>query len=133
MFRNALVAALISFTFFNLTAQQQIDSLRGILNYSGTDSNTVSTLNKLSREFYLHSNYAKAKEYAEKAKNLGEKISFKKGIATAFKNIGNIYIDQGDYPQALQNELFSLKIWKEIENNYEVANTFSNIGSVYNY
>lgn len=128
------VVTLLALIFLNASGQnKQIDFLLSELKKQKNDSTRVTTYNKISREFYLHGNYSDAKDYAEKAKNLGDKLNYKKGIATAYKNIGNIYIDQGDYPEALQNELSALKIWRELNNNHEVANTYSNIGSVYNY
>ncbi len=68
-------------------------------------------------------------QYYRKALALREKIGDKKGIATSLYNLGkNSY---GDYFQALSYLERSLKIYKELDNKFEVSHTLSDIGTIY--
>ncbi len=109
------------------------DSLLNAMKKTGEDTNKVNLLNQISREFYLQTDYVKAMPYASQAKTLAEKLAFNKGIATALKNMGNIYSDQGAYPKALDCQLAALKIWKELKDQYGTANSLTNVGNIFYY
>jgi len=125
----------ITFSFFNFNAfgqQGKIDSLLSILKASFEDSIKVNTLNELSREFKQNGNNDTALIVAENAKNLADKIKYKKGLANAFGSIGSIYKSQGSYDKALTNYFASLKIKEQVGDKKGIANTHGNIGTVYN-
>ena len=75
----------------------------------------------------------KSLELALQAKELAEKIDFKKGAAYASKNIGLVYLVQAKYIEALQNYEQSLKIFEEIKYDEGIANLLGNIGVIYYY
>ncbi|MEW6774393.1 MAG: tetratricopeptide repeat protein, partial [Bacteroidota bacterium] len=72
-----------------------------------------------------------ALEYYFKALKMDEELGNKNGVARHLGNIGNVYLDQGDYAKALEYYLNSLKINEEIGNKNEVARQLGNIGIVY--
>ena len=55
----------------------------------------------------------------------------KKGLATAYNNIGLIYGDQGEIEKALKHYFLSLKIYEEIKDKKGIAYSYNNIGFVY--
>lgn len=69
--------------------------------------------------------------YAEKAVKLAKEISYKKGEALAYKNIGNSYFWISDYNTAFKNYSISLDIYKGIKDKKGIAILLRNIGSVY--
>ena len=54
------------------------------------------------------------------------------GVAAVSHKIASIYLAQGKYPEALQRDSVSLKIYKELAFKSQVANTLLSIGSVFN-
>ena len=62
---------------------------------------------------------------------INEEIGNKKGIATSYNNIGNVYNAQGNSVEALKNYLASLKLKEEMGNKQGIAISYGNIGNVY--
>ncbi|MEP7169928.1 MAG: tetratricopeptide repeat protein [Bacteroidota bacterium] len=116
------------------TALKNYNAKRTELNktsYNRTDTNLVNILIKLSWEIMNTGDYAKAKQDADDALAISEKIDFKKGIASAYTNIGVIYKVQGNYPDALKMYFAALKIHEEMGNKKGFAGSYSNIGNIY--
>ena len=63
-------------------------------------------------------------------KCLGEKHPH---VASSYHNIGLVYSDQGNYPEALKHLKIGLSIWKEVfgDKGPHVAGGYNNIGGVY--
>ena len=73
----------------NAQSFSKIDSLKNMLNKEKTDTNKCNILNKITT-ICLYTpplDYKMALEYAEKARILSEKISFKTGTAKAYENL----------------------------------------------
>ncbi|MEP7171060.1 MAG: tetratricopeptide repeat protein, partial [Bacteroidota bacterium] len=123
----------LSCLLFQLFAQTQskIDSLETVLKTSKEDTTKVNVLNNLSWELINTAEYAKAKQYADDALAIAEKINFKKGTANAYGNIGIIYYNQGNYPDALKNYFAALKIREEMGGKKGIAACYNNIGLIY--
>jgi adenylate cyclase len=119
----------------NIIANNEHDTVKDtlvlFLQTTKDDTNKVNILNTLSRKLYNIGNYDSSFQYANSANILAEKIAFKRGLATSFKNIGNVYLAQGNYPKALNNYFASLKINEEIDNKIGIATLYNNIGSLY--
>jgi len=130
-----LLPVLILAFFFLLQAvyaQNKVtDSLQQVLQTAKEDTNKVNVLNDLSWENDQSGNYDSALYYAGEAKVLAEQLRFKKGIASAYNNIGSAYADQDNYPEALKNYFASLKIYETLGNQRGVAGNYNNIGLVY--
>lgn len=116
----------------NSFAQQQvIDSLEHVLRNTNEDTVRVNSLNALSKQNIDISDFVMAKQYADSALELAKKLNYKKGIANAHNNIGIVYKNQGNYPEALENYLASLKINEEIGDKKSIAHVYNNMGIVY--
>ncbi|MEO5570381.1 MAG: tetratricopeptide repeat protein [Bacteroidia bacterium] len=116
------------------TAMKNYNATRTELNKTGydiTDSNLVNILNSLSWELKNTGDYVKAKQDADDALVISQKINFKKGTVKAYNIIGNIYMEKGNYPDALKNHIASLKSSKEIGDKKGIATSNYNIGIIY--
>lgn len=119
--------------------QARIDSLISVLGLGKEDTNSVNALNQLSIYNWQTGDYAKSKEYALKALELGKKLKvnndkgWPKGIAIAYANIGTVSWYTGAYPEALKNYLASLKINEELKNKNGIAVSYNNLAIVYLY
>ena len=86
--------------------------------------------------------YEEALRQLTSAKNIYERLlladakrslKVKKKLARTYNNIGNVYINEGNYPKALENYFASLKIKEEIGDKNGIAISYGNIGAVYYY
>jgi tetratricopeptide (TPR) repeat protein len=90
----------------------------------------VNSLLLLSKK-YFNEEPEEAIRIANQARNLAEKIKFKKGEAYALKNIGIGYYMQGKYLETFEHWNKSMKCFDALDDQQGVANILSNIGSVY--
>ncbi len=111
--------------------QHRIDSLLQVLKPAKEDTGKANTLNALSKEFWLTSDYDKAKKYADDALQLSEKINYEKGQAYAYLNIATTLWYQGDFPIALENITVALKISEKINDKKGIAGGYFEIGNIY--
>ncbi len=95
--------------------------------------------------YYAQSKYTEAlKNYMEGLKVAGELqeraknnnnttdlLDSKQAIGAAYTDIGNIYDDEGNHPEALKYELQALKIDQEIGNKFGIGAAYNNIGGIY--
>jgi tetratricopeptide (TPR) repeat protein len=91
----------------------------------------VVNLNDLSKISFLTGNYDSSLYYCNQAKLLSEKISWKKGLAQSFNNLGLVYKNQGIYAEALKNHFAALRLREELDDLKGVASSNNNIGNVY--
>ena len=110
-----------------------IDSVKATLKNGLEDTNTVNTLNFLSKLFDNIGDHDSALIYSDKAVTLSRKLPFKKGLATALKNNGNIFFNQSNNPKALEYYLSALKVFEEIGDKQGVGRCYGNIGNVYQH
>jgi len=88
------------------TALKNYNAIRTEANktsYNTSDSNLVNILNTLSRELFNAGNCTKAKQVADDALAIAQKINFKKGTANAYHIIGITYHYRSNFPDALKN------------------------------
>ncbi|MGZ3921849.1 MAG: tetratricopeptide repeat protein, partial [Bacteroidia bacterium] len=69
--------------------------------------------------------------YSSKALELAQQIGYKKGIAMAYNNLGNLYTSQDNYKKAYEYYSGSLDISKEINDKKGIATGYNNIASLY--
>jgi len=108
-----LVYSLSGFTqkFINLKTYN-VDSLQLLLpDQQGEER--INSLNYLAVSLSFI-NYNHSKQYAEEAMNLSREINYKKGIAAAYRNFGQIYVYQGQYPKALNNYFDALLLYEKL-------------------
>jgi class 3 adenylate cyclase len=123
-----LLLALI--TFAGVGQDRQIDSIKSVISKAQEDSNKVNSLLLLSKK-YFNEEPNEAINVATRARNLAEKIGFKRGEAYALKNIGIGYYMQGKYLETFDYWNQSMVYFDSVGDRQGVANILSNIGSVY--
>ena len=123
---------ILSLDFYFASAQKNTtDSLLQVLKIAAEDTSKANTLNSLSRLKASIGNYDPAIQYAQQALQLSEKILYKKGIATAYNNIGIVYWNKGNFDKAFDVDFKSLKIRMETGDKRGIANSYNNIGLIY--
>jgi tetratricopeptide (TPR) repeat protein len=128
----------ISLSFFLFTsgifAQGQniikLDSLEQALKQAKDDTARIKTLLQLSYE-YDDTDYLKAQEYAQEAKQVAKAASLKKMELIADTNIGNIAIAQGDYKVAATYYFNALKHYEELKDTSGLISLNNNLGAAY--
>lgn len=123
-----LLLALI--TYSGVGQDRQIDSIKSVISKAQEDSNKVNSLLLLSKK-YFNEEPNEAINVATRARNLAEKIGFKRGEAYALKNIGIGYYMQGKYLETFDYWNQSMVYFDSVGDRQGVANILSNIGSVY--
>lgn len=119
-----------------LAQQKRSDSLETVLNAIrrewGTivDTTIVNLLNNVANE-YRTSNPFKALDYCEEAQKYARKLGYKRGIAEAVSNMGNINIQQGNYDRAIEHYLEAFKIYEELAEKQRMALTVNALGIAY--
>jgi signal transduction histidine kinase/Tfp pilus assembly protein PilF len=118
-------------------AESKLDSLYKAFETTSSDTEKVNTLNAISRQLFVTSQFDSALSYAVKADKLSEQCGFKKGQASAWINIGNVKLTLGQRDEALKHYEDALKLQKSLPPESQVkkgmASSYSNIGNVYNY
>ena len=94
------------------------------------DSNTVNHLLEEAKKF-LSDDTSKSINLSLRAREIAQKINFKKGEAYANKNIGLVYYMQGKSVETLNHWNESLRIFEEINDEVGMANMLNNIGAIY--
>ncbi len=122
--------------FYSVQAQnEQIDSLQQALKQlkqrkPKVPRQEVDILTELCWKLN-ESDPKKALSYGIEALALARSSKYTKGEAVALKDIGVLYQYQGNYPQALDHYLQSLKIFEQLQDELGIANVLNNIGIVY--
>lgn len=98
-------ATAIEYARESLEIRQRIDP---------TGEMTARSLNTLGEFYLLQSNLHKAMEYFNSALQINQTNRNKKGIAIMRTNIGNVYLQEGNYKEATNNLLSALEIKKSI-------------------
>jgi len=117
--------------FAQKQGQERIDSLKTELKIIKADTGKVNISNDLCRQFWQSGDYLAAQKYAQDALIYAQKIKYPKGEAEAYRNIGNIYNDRGNYQKALDDHSAALKIYEAIGDSNGIAACYNNIGNVF--
>ncbi|TAL58671.1 MAG: tetratricopeptide repeat protein [Bacteroidetes bacterium] len=133
---------LLSITSLNAQRKVTIDSLLSLIKKDKEDTSKINHLNNLSREYIDVCSYDTGLYYNNAALHLAQQlknstnesiaVQSKKGIAASYGNMGIVYMEQGDYPKALEYYLKALKIVEETGDKNRIAIQLGNIGSIYN-
>ncbi len=121
-----------------LAFTQNIDSLKKELAVCNNDTNKVNILLQLIEIITDDNVWPK---YNDQMLHVSEKLiesenalirrKGQKGLADAYNNIGFIYNNQGDIPNALENFRKSLSMQEKLGDKVGVAESMSNIGVIY--
>jgi len=109
----------------------EIDSLKILLQNAKEDTNKVILLNLLSKKSLISGAQEDFFKYAQTANYLAKKLEYQKGLANSYGVLGLGYFEQGKYPQALKNQLAALKIRESISDKMGMADSYNNIGNVH--
>jgi signal transduction histidine kinase len=138
--RYFLLFILLAINYGVCYAQQdkKIDSLLAVLKIQKNDTDNVRTLIALSKQSLKIFDIPGAKKYQDEALLLAEKKRFKKGIQEAQINSGyiantrgNMFMNKGNYPEALNNYLAALKIFEKYKFIKGIAGSHQNVGHIY--
>ncbi len=110
---------------------RKIDSLKKVLNNESVDTTRVNILNSISANYKNSSDFENGVLYGNKALELAQKSSYRKGEAKAFFNIAAALKSKGDYEAALDYALKSLKIREDLGDKKNIPVNLSEIGSIY--
>jgi class 3 adenylate cyclase/tetratricopeptide (TPR) repeat protein len=114
----------------NKTGQALIDSLRKTLPKLKSDTQKVSTLNKISYELRRF-NPDTGLYFANLALNLAQKIGSKKGEAQAYRFAGINLYRLSDYPRALDSHQKAAALFEASVDKPGMAANLNNIGNIY--
>ncbi|HEU5292817.1 MAG TPA: tetratricopeptide repeat protein [Cyclobacteriaceae bacterium] len=125
--------ALLFFLFISVgVAQTPLDSLKKSLENHAEDTGKVDILNRIA---FLNLAFSidTMEVYANRAKALGEKLNYQRGIAEAHKNLGTAYYNQGNYKLGLEELFKALKISEQIGDKRNMGRVLHNVGATYLY
>ena len=125
-----LFYSLLLLPFILFAQQNKIDSLVQLLNKDKNDTNKVIHLYKLCRLYKNETRYDSALCFGNSALQLAKELTYQKGIASSYNNLGVIYDDQGNYARALENYFNALKTFEIAGDKYGMATTYNNIGII---
>jgi tetratricopeptide (TPR) repeat protein len=107
-----------------------IDSILQELPLAKNDTNKVKSLDLLSFTYAKVDPDAGLK-YAAQAKELSEKLEWKKGIASAWSDMGINYEAKSDHAKAIANDLKALDLYETLGQKQSMAGVLANISLVY--
>jgi len=117
---------------------QNIDSLKQALSIANDDTVKVNILLQLVEGIsdddvwpQYNEQMLKISEKIVQSKNVAIRRKGKKGLADAYNNIGFMYNNQGDIPNALDYFGKSLRMQEELGDKEGIAELMSNIGVIY--
>lgn len=117
---------------YTALAGSKADSLEALLGKTATDTGRITIFTALASEL-ANQNPDKAIAYAEKGIGLSRKIAYRKGEASLRKELGVIYMYNGDHSKAIACFLDAMKIFEDMEDAKGIAACNGNIGIVYWY
>lgn len=115
-----------------LMSQEQIEK-KGSDGLEGKEYVDTTKIKNLLDQFddLRGSNPDSAILISRRAIELSDDVGYEVGKALGFKNIGNIYYDQGDLEKALDFFGRSLRVYEKESDTIGISNLQSNLGSVY--
>lgn len=133
------------FLFMGMASSAQrlaVDTLLNYLKTDKTDTNHLIHLSKLASDYSWLYMGDSTRYYVDKARKLcfqldtgNQKIGWRvqKTRAALFNTMGNLFYDEGNYPEALKNHFASLRIRDQQNDTKGKAASYNNIGLVYGF
>ncbi len=114
---------------FCLPAQnlQVIDSIRNLIKSNPDDKTKISALISIS-SLYQDNNTDKAFEFGLQALTFSIQLDYKKGIAEAHNNLGDLYWYKADYASSSDHYFKALKLYEDLKDRAAIADCYRNIG-----
>jgi class 3 adenylate cyclase len=124
VFSAALLFPLFAYT------QSKEDSLQKVLGQTRVDSLKVDVMVQLSATL-MSSDINMAQQYASDAIRLAASAHYLKGLADAYRYLGNSQYNQSQYKEAVDSWLKSLAFYDSVGDKSKMANIYANLGAVY--
>ena len=128
--KNILLYFPLFLSFYCAAQSSTTDSLLRVITSENADSAKVDAYIKLA-SINAQSDLLKARDFANKAKDLAEKSEYKKGEGYAYKWLGIVSNYQGKYYDALVFSNKSLNIFESLNDEVGTSNLLSNLGIFY--
>src|ERR1700722_19773298 len=110
--------------------QKPVDSMLNKLPGSKDDTNKINLLAGISFE-YRNINSDEGIKYGQQSLELAIKLSWKKGIANAYRDLGINYDNKADYTRALEYCSKAENIFEEMNYKRGIAAVSSTEGNIY--
>lgn len=130
MKNKLLFIAIISMCSVVLAQNHKTDSLYNLLNQPQPDTTKADILIELGREYQL-TNSDSTFLLSYQAYRISIKNKYLSGISRSATLIGNVYLETGNYPKALEYYIEKLKIEENRKNSESMAVVNMNISNVY--
>lgn len=134
--KRAFIVLIITVFFVNprISAQFVInnDSLLNVVNLNNESTQTIEALNQLAK-YYFDRNIDSAIFFGNRALVLSQKLSYEKGIADSYRNIGRSYTISGEYKKSFSYFYKALKINEALNDSLSIGKNYSSIGIVHYY
>ncbi len=135
---NKNVLSLFCLLLFSMSIQAQkkvIDSLKiELQNHTTRDTVRVNLLNTLA---YTYRSYdiSIAEEKSIEANNLAKELDYEKGLARSILIFSKIHVSKSEYPEALEDALKSLELYKKEENykHKDIIAVYNTLGMISSY
>lgn len=117
-----------------VNADSSVQLMQEVLRVSDkklTPTLKADALSVLSNALRMQGRLAEALTEGRKAYNLYELLQDSAGLSAVLSNIGTIYLERSNYPQALEHYLRALKIKEALGQVNGVASLRCNIGNIY--
>lgn len=113
-----------------LAQSAKITALNKKLLQLTADTNKINILNELSWEYH-RIDIDKAAEIAEEARDLAEKVDYKKGLSRALNLLGIVHSFKGEEIKAQQANENALKLAYEIQDSFLISACSNDLGIIY--
>lgn len=132
--KRHLIIGFIFLINLALIAQEakDIDTLLLQLKNINKDIERVDILNEIA-DRYLYVDAERIFDFATEALNLSQEIGYKKGLATAYNNLGIFYRVKGIYNKSIEYTFKSLAIMQDLNDQPGIARCYNLIGIIYFY
>ncbi len=98
----------------------------------GEKSKLPNLYSQLGNTLQAKGDFAKSIEQYEKAKEVAYSIKNMAALGSVFQYLSFAYIISGDTKKALETADSSLSIYRDLNNNYQMANSYLSLGNAYN-
>jgi len=126
-FLALLVVFAVSVPFPAVAQQSKRDSLETLLKRTPADTNRVILLNKAVGLFYSN-DPKKAKQYAEQALQLSQRLNYPRGIGRSYLSLSVYQWSQGAYQLAIDLAKTALPYFEALNDQNGIASVYSNLG-----
>ncbi|MFI5220177.1 MAG: tetratricopeptide repeat protein [Bacteroidia bacterium] len=129
--KTTFTAIILSLFFLRTVGQgSETDSLKQRLTVTKEDTVRVQILNRLSK-LYRNTKLDTSLLFAKQGLQLARNAGFTRGEAECMNSIGNVFLINGNYPNALETYLKMLKIYEKLNNQKGIGVSMANVALIY--